>query len=224
MSMRLYSKQIYSLTSDIVRTLTEEKEIIEIAERDPLSELSTEEGDKKNMDAEEVKKYNRDILRQKERVTQGVERYGTENRDFMISEFHQVISDVLRAYVKVDQELTQLARQDVERRKDDPSMIYSEKRRLAKQRNFGMNDDAPNWIVGQLIEQFYHSPSVGEVYAQDREIYETLIPIIRERMSTQQNLQQEVDQRIKRLEKSSENWEDLFFQVNQRLKEKYQLD
>ena len=103
-------------------------------------------------------------------------------------------------------------------------MIYSEKRRLAKQRNFGLNDDAPSWIVTQLIEQFYHTKSVGEVYAQDKEIYSVLIPLIRERMSTQQNLQQEVEQRIKRLEKSSETWEDLFFQVNQRLNDKYQLD
>ena len=100
----------------------------------------------------------------------------------------------------------------------------SKPERLAKQRNFGMNDDAPSWIVSQLIEQLFHTKSVEEVYAQDKDIYELLIPLIREKMSTQQNLQQEVEQRIKRLEKSSENWEDLFFQVSQRLKEKYQLD
>ena len=204
MSMRLYSKQIHSLTSDIVRTLTEEHDIIEIAEREPPTE-------------EELKKRSA-------QASYGFDRYGEDNKEFMVAEFHQTISDVLRTYVKIDQELTQLARHDVERRKDDPSMIYSEKRRLAKQRNFGLNDDAPSWIVTQLIEQFYHTKSVGEVYAQDKEIYGVLIPLIRERMSTQQNLQQEVEQRIKRLEKSSETWEDLFFQVNQRLNDKYQLD
>lgn len=199
MSMRLYTKQIHSLTNDIVRVLTEENEVIEIAKREEL-----EEDDKSRRPSHD--------------------RYGEENSTLMIAEFRQTISDVLRTYIKIDQELTHLARLDVERRKDDPSMIYSEKRRLAKQRNFGMNDDAPSWIVSQLIEQLFHTKSVEEVYAQDKDIYELLIPLIREKMSTQQNLQQEVEQRIKRLEKSSENWEDLFFQVNQRLKEKYQLD
>ncbi len=202
MSMRLYSKQINSLTNDIIRILIEENECLEIAIREPV-----EEG--------EESKHSR-LMR---------ERYPEDDPTLMMSEFRQTISDVLRTYIKIDQELTQLARLDVERRKDDPSMIYSEKRRLAKQRNFGMNDDAPNWIVSQLIEQFlFHTSSVADVFAEDSEIYKLLIPLIRERMSTQQNLQQEVMQRVKNLEKGSQTWEDLFFQINQRLKEMYQVD
>lgn len=202
MSMRLYSKQIHPLTNDIIRVLIEENECLEIAPREPSED-------------EEESKHSR-IMR---------ERYPEDDPSLMMSEFRQTISDVLRTYIKIDQELTQIARADVERRKDDPSMIYSEKRRLAKQRNFGLNDDAPSWIVGQLIEQFmFHTNSVADVFSEDSEIYGLLIPLIRERMSTQQNLQQEVTQRIKNLEKGSETWEDLFFQVNQRLKEKYQLD
>ena len=200
MSMRLYTKQIISLTNDIIRVLTEENEIIEIAVRPEPTE------------GEE---------RRPVRNSYG---YQEEQSNLMMNEFRQTISDVLRTYIKIDQELTNLARAEVERRKDDPSMIYSEKRRYAKSRKFGLNEDAPGWIVSQLIEQFFHTKCVDEVFAQDRDIYALLIPLIREKMSTQQNLQQEVEQRIKNLEKGSQTWEDLFFQVSQRLKEKYQLD
>lgn len=200
MSMRLYSKQIHSLTNDIVRVLTEENEIIEVAQRPEPAEGEEKRPQRNNYG------------------------YSGEQSNLMMNEFRQTVSDVLRTYIKIDQELTSMARAEIERRKDDPSMIYSEKRRYAKSRKFGLNDDAPGWIVGQLIEQFFHTNSVDEVYGQDRDIYALLMPLIREKMSTQHNLQQEVEQRIKNLEKGSETWEDLFFQVSQRLKEKYQLD
>ena len=142
----------------------------------------------------------------------------------MVEEFRKDICAVLNSYVQTDRRLTDEARRLVEARGDDPSMIYAEKRRLAKHENFGLNEDAPSYIVGQLIEALLHTESVEEIYAQDKEIHSLLLPEIRDIMSNQRNLQQEVEQRIKYLEKGSESWEDLFFQINQRLKEKYQLD
>ena len=201
MSMRLYRNQISKLVDTIIRVLTEENEIVEIAERPPVIE-----------DKNVVKWSNRKP------------EYEGEDKLFLWPEFRQDIRAVLNNYVNTDRRLTEEARKIVSARGDDPSMIYAEKRRLAKHENFGLNEDAPSYIVGQLIEALLHTESVEEVYAQDREIHLLLLNEIREIMSNQRNLQQEVEQRIKTLERGSQTWEDLFFQVNQRLKERYQID
>jgi len=203
--MRLYRNQISKLSDTIIRVLTEENEIVEIAKRQPpaeednLSVTWSNRGGRSNQ-------------------------YDGPQSDLMVNEFRQDIRAVLNNYVNTDRRLTDEARKLVESRGDDPSMIYSEKRRLAKHENFGLNEDAPSYIIGQLIEALLHTESVEEVYAQDRDIHMLLLPEIRDIMSNQRNLQQEVEQRIRNLERGSETWEDLFFQVHQRLKDRYQLD
>ena len=201
MSMRLYRNQISKLVDMIIRVLTEENEIVEIAERPP------------EVEDEKVVKWSN----QKPK-------YEGEDALYLWPEFRQDIRAVFNNYINTDRRLTEEARNIVNARGDDPSMIYSEKRRLAKHENFGLNEDAPSYIVVQLIEALLHTESVEEVYAQDREIHALLLNEIREIMSNQRNLQQEVEQRIRNLERSSQTWEDLYFQVNQRLKERYQID
>ena len=206
MSMRLYRNQVSKLADLIIRVLTEDNEIVEIAEREAQAESDDPSSTWSN------RGYGNG---------RGIE---SPQTGLMVEEFRKDICAVLNSYVQTDRRLTDEARRLVEARGDDPSMIYAEKRRLAKHENFGLNEDAPSYIVGQLIEALLHTESVEEIYAQDKEIHSLLLPEIRDIMSNQRNLQQEVEQRIKYLEKGSESWEDLFFQINQRLKEKYQLD
>jgi hypothetical protein len=103
-------------------------------------------------------------------------------------------------------------------------MVYSVKHSLARKERFGLNDEAPGFIIGQLTEALLHSSNVEEIYAEDSEIMAALLPEIRGIMANQKNLQQEVAHKIKRFERESATWEDVYFQVNQRLNEKYQLD
>ena len=206
MSMRLYRNQISKLADTIIRVLTEENEIVEIAQRQP----PTEE-DSRSVTWSNNRSNRRD-------------QFESPQSELMVNEFRQDIRAVLNNYVNTDRRLTDEARKIVESRGDDPSMIYSEKRRLARHENFGLNEDAPSYIIGQLIEALLHTESVEEVYAQDKDIHMLLMPEVRDIMSNQRNLQQEVEQRIRNLERGSETWEDLFFQVHQRLKDRYQLD
>jgi hypothetical protein len=203
--MRLYRNQISKLADAIIRVLIEENEIVEIAQRPEPTE---------------------DEERRATTWSTRGRRFDAQDElpDDLLPEFRQDIRAVLNSYVHTDKRLTEEARKIVESRGDDPSMIYSEKRRLAKHENFGLNEDAPSYIVGQLIEALLHTESVEEVYAEDKEIHQLLQPEVREVMSNQRNLQQEVEQRIRNLERGSQTWEDQFYQVSQRLKERYQLD
>ena len=139
-------------------------------------------------------------------------------------EFRKDVTAVLYNYLSTDRRLTDRARRQVEARGEDQSMVYSVKHSLARKERFGLHDEAPGFIVGQLTEALLHSSNVEEIYAQDHEIMAALLPEIRNVMANQKNLQQEVAHKIKRFERESATWEDLYFQVNQRLNEKYQLD
>jgi len=151
-------------------------------------------------------------------------RRGTQLPDTKIDELRRDVQSVLYSYLNNDQRLHSEARRRVERAGEDQSEVYNTKRQLAKQEGFGLGEEAPSYIIEQLIETLLHSSNVEEIFAEDKELRVALLPILRESMNTRRNLQQEVSNRLKQIEKSSESWEELFFTVNQRLKDRYHLD
>lgn len=151
-------------------------------------------------------------------------RRGTPLPETKIDELRRDVQSVLYSYLNNDQRLHREARARVERQGEDQSEVYNTKRQLAKQEGFGLGEEAPSYIIEQLIETMLHSSSVEEIFAEDKELRVALLPILRESMNTRRNLQQEVSTRLKQIERSSQSWEDLFFAVNQRLKDRYQID
>jgi len=151
-------------------------------------------------------------------------RRGTPLPETKIDELRRDVQSVLYSYLNNDQRLHREARARVERQGEDQSEVYNTKRQLAKQEGFGLGEEAPSYIIEQLIETMLHSSSVEEIFAEDKELRVALLPILRESMNTRRNLQQEVNTRLKQIERSSQSWEDLFFAVNQRLKDRYQID
>jgi uncharacterized protein len=197
MSMRLFRNQIPKLADSLIHLLTIENEYVEIS----LREASEEET-----------------------PAPSSSRYSSyeDTPDTMFEEFKKDVKAVLYNYIQTEKRIIEEARAHIERTGD--GSLYKMKRILAKRENFGLNDEAPGFIVEQLIEALLHSGNVAEIYAPDHVIKSALLPELRDTMGNQRNLQQEVEQRIKHLEQGSVRWEDQYFLVSQRLKEKYQLD
>ena len=144
--------------------------------------------------------------------------------DGLDEEFRKDIDSVLISYVKTDRRITDVARSIIEERGEEYNTLYRVKKDLAKRENFGLGDEAPGYIAEQLIRGFMHSPNVEEIYAPDHQIRALIIPELRSAMSNQRNIQKEVEQRLKHLERGSTDWEDQFQLISARLKEKYNLD
>lgn len=142
----------------------------------------------------------------------------------MVDELRKDISGVLYNYLNTDQRLHNQAREQVERSGEDHSEIYNRKRALAKREDFGLGDDAPTFIITQLIEALLHSSSVEDIYASDVELRAVLLPELREAMSNQRNVSHEMAQRVRQITQIGNQWEDLYTLVKGRLSEKYQLD
>jgi hypothetical protein len=142
----------------------------------------------------------------------------------MVDELRKDISGVLFNYLNTDQRLHSQARDQVEREGVDHSEIYNRKRALAKREDFGLGEEAPSFIITQLIEALLHSSSVEEIYASDLDLRAALLPELREAMSNQRNVSHEMAQRVRQINQISEQWEDFYALVKGRLNERYQID
>lgn len=132
------------------------------------------------------------------------------------------IQSVLREYIRMDRDLTERARDAIAKSGD--GSVGREKRKLAKDKGFSVGEDAIGYIIDQLIETFFHTQFVDEVYAADNEIRKKINLIMRRHMSMDDELDREVRDKIKNLEEGSQSWEIEYEQVLAKLKRTKKLD
>lgn len=125
--------------------------------------------------------------------------------DENISEVEEDIQSVLKEFIRLDREITEKARDAAAERGN--SSIGREKRRLSKQMGVSIAEDPIGFIVDQLIETFFHSHFVEEVFAADNDLRRQMSPVLRRHMSVQEELDSEVRDKIKNLEEGSAAWE-----------------
>lgn len=136
-------------------------------------------------------------------------------------EAEQDIQSVLKEYVRVDRELTERAKDIMEIRGLPYSAFGRTKRTLADQRDFGLGDEGISWICTQMIETFMHSNHLEEVYADDATLRRKMKDILRKHMAVDEELDQEVRQRIKNLEEGTSAWDIEYKRVMDQMKQKH---
>jgi len=117
------------------------------------------------------------------------------------------IASVLREYVRVEREITDQARELIARRELDFQSLSKLKQRIADERGFGLEEDAIEYIVVQLIEMLLHSVHVEEVFAEDNVLRRKLAEVLRRFMNVDNDLDKEVRRRIKNLQEGTTGWE-----------------
>ena len=122
-----------------------------------------------------------------------------------LPEVQKDIQSVLREYIRLNRELMDLARDKAAENRR--SNIGREKRKVAKEKGLDIFDDPVGYIINQLIETFFHSHFVDEVYALDRDLRRKMAPILKRHMSVEEELDEEVRDKIKNLEEGSQAWE-----------------
>ena len=117
------------------------------------------------------------------------------------------IESVLLEYIRTDREITDEARETAQTRGLGNAAFGRIKRRLAKDRGFGIGDDAVEWIVTQLTEILLHSGNIEEVYADDRDIRKTINKVLKTHANIEDELDREVRGKLKNLEEGSNAWD-----------------
>jgi hypothetical protein len=139
------------------------------------------------------------------------------------SEAELDVASVLKEYLRLDRELTERAKDIMEIRGLPYSAFGRTKRSLAEQKDFGLGDEALSWILKQLLETFMQSKHVDEIYADDATLRRKAKDILKKHMAVDEELDQEVRQRIKNLEEGTQTWEVEYNRVLEQMKSKYGL-
>ena len=148
----------------------------------------------------------------------------TADGDIETGEPHEAQLDaasVLKEYIRVDKELTERAKDILEIRGLPYSALGRTKRQLADQKEFGLGEDGITWICNQLVETFMQSKHVEEVYADDVTLRRKIKDIVRKHMQVDEELDQEVRQRIKNLQEGTAAWDVEYAKVMEQIKTKH---
>lgn len=131
------------------------------------------------------------------------------------------VQAVLKEYIRVDRELTERAKDIMEIRGLPYSAFGRTKRSLADKRDFGLGEEGLSWIATQLIETFMQSNHVDEIFADDPTLRRKSKEILSRHMLLDEELDQEVRQRIKNLEEGTSSWDIEYKRVMDQMKVKH---
>jgi uncharacterized protein len=131
------------------------------------------------------------------------------------------VAAVLKEYIRVDKELTERAKDILEIRGLPHSALGRTKRQLADQKEFGLGEEGITWICNQLVETFMQSKHIEEVYADDVTLRRKIKEITRKHMAVDEELDQEVRQRIKNLQEGTAAWDIEYAKVMDQIKTKH---
>ena len=131
------------------------------------------------------------------------------------------IEAVLKEYHRVDNEIADEAQ---ELQADSDKSFGRAKHEVADRKGIGIGDEAVGYIIDQIIEAFFHSNFVDEIFSPDHDIRKDLAPILRDHMSVQEELEEEAREKTKHVEEGTKEWEVEYQKVMERLKRSKNLD
>jgi hypothetical protein len=117
------------------------------------------------------------------------------------------VQAVLKEYLRLDREITEKAKDLLQKRNLPYEQFGKVKRALAQEKAFGLGDDALEWMTTQMIESFMQSPHVEEVFAEDTTLRRKMTDVLKKHMMVEEELDAEVRRRIKNLEEGTSTWE-----------------
>ena len=151
----------------------------------------------------------------------------TEAGDVEVSDANEAKLDVeavLKEYLRMDRELTEQAKDEVERKRLPYEQFGKIKRALAEKRDFAVGDEALNWITTQVQETFMQSSHIDEVFADDATLRRKIRELLRKHMSVDEELDEEVRRKIKNLAEGTQTWEIEYARVMEQMKRKHGID
>lgn len=147
--------------------------------------------------------------------------------DIEVSDAHEAqldIEAILKEYVRLDREITDKAKDLMEKRNLPYGEFGKIKRKMAEERQLALGEEATAWIANQILESFMQSAHVDEVFADDTVLRKKVRDILRKHMAVEDELDQEVRNRIKNLEEGTQAWELEYKRAMDQIKRKHGLE
>jgi hypothetical protein len=117
------------------------------------------------------------------------------------------VQAVLKEYLRLDKEITEKAKDLLQKRNLPYEQFGKVKRAMAGEKSFGLGDEALDWMTNQMIESFMQSAHVEEVFVDDTVLRRKMADILKRHMMVEEELDAEVRRRIKNLEEGTSTWD-----------------
>jgi len=133
-----------------------------------------------------------------------------ESGDIAVSDKAEAELDVqavLKEYLRLEREITDRAKDVLQKRNLPYEQFGKVKRALAGEKGFGLGDDGLEWMTNQMIESFMQSPHIDEIFAEDSVLRKKMSDILKRHMMVDEEIDAEVRKRIKNLEEGTATWE-----------------
>jgi hypothetical protein len=114
---------------------------------------------------------------------------------------------VLKEYLRLDREITDKAKDVLQKRGLPYEQFGKVKRTLAHEKAFGLGEEGLEWMTNQMIESFMQSPHIEEIFAEDGVLRKRMADIMKKHMLVDEELDEEVRRKIKNLEEGTATWE-----------------
>lgn len=133
------------------------------------------------------------------------------------------VEAILKEHVRQDREITDRAKQILEKRSLGYDQFSKIRRTLAEERGLGDEEELLGHLISQIYEILMRSPHVAEVYVEEGLFRRRLQKILQEHGKIDDTLDQEVRQRIKNLQEGTASWEIEYKKVMDQVKRKHNL-
>ncbi|HXI56519.1 MAG TPA: DUF507 family protein [Polyangia bacterium] len=134
------------------------------------------------------------------------------------------VQAVLKEYLRLDREITEKAKDMLQKRNLPYEHFGKIKRTLAGEKAFGLGEDGLEWMTTQMIESFMQSPHVEEIFAEDNVMRRRMSDILKKNMLVDEELDEEVRRRIKNLQEGTSTWEIEYGKMLEQIKRNRGLD
>jgi uncharacterized protein len=125
---------------------------------------------------------------------------------------------VLKEYLRLDREITEKAKDLLQKRGLPYEQFGKIKRTLAKEKSLGLGEESLEWMTNQMIESFMQSPHIEEIFAEDGVLRKRMADILKKHMLVDDELDEEVRRKIKNLEEGTATWEIEYTKVLDQMK------
>jgi hypothetical protein len=140
------------------------------------------------------------------------------------SEVELDIEAVLKEYLRVEREITERAKDMLEKRRLPYSQFGKARKAVADERGVGVGEDVVGYLADQIIGSFMHSVHVEEVFSPDETMRAKMAPILRRHMAVDEELDAEVKAKIKNLEEGTRTWDVEYQKVMEQIKRRRGLE
>jgi len=125
---------------------------------------------------------------------------------------------VLKEYLRLDREITEKAKDILQKRGLPYEQFGKVKRTLAHEKQLGLGEDGLEWMTNQMIESFMQSPHIEEIFAEDGVLRKRMADVLKKHMLVDEELDEEVRRKIKNLEEGTATWEIEYSKVLDQMK------